>query len=160
MKVVVLDSPRLHGKIVCSIIRELAPDAEIELIGVTDRGGHAVNNMLAEGLVHCLFSDDVDIINISLGLPCMSEEVSDIIDKLVDKGVKVVASSGNGYSTYPGLHDRVISVGALDSDGNIASYSAEADVYELGEYEYDGKKYFGTSFSCARHTGKLCGGGD
>ena len=159
MKVVVLDSPRLHGKIVCSIIREMDSDVEIELIGVTDRGGHANNEDLCRGLVRCLFSD-VGIINISLGLPCMSEEVSDIIDKLVDKGVIVVASSGNGYSTYPGLHDKVISVGALDADGNIASYSAEADVYEYGEYEYQGRKYNGTSFSCARHTGKLCGGGD
>ena len=159
MKVCVLDSPRLHGKIVCSIIRELAPDAEIELIAVTDRGGHANNEDLCRGLVYALFGD-FDIVNISLGLPSMSKEVEDIIDKLVSKGVVICCASGNGVSCYPSLHTKCISVGALDADGNIASYSAEANVYELGEYEYDGKKYFGTSFSCARHTGKLCGGGD
>ena len=161
MKICILDGNE-HGKIVKKIITELAPqDCIVELFTVLDKGGHCTNDMLCQGLVYCLFND-VDIVNISLGLDYMSAEVEDIINKLCDKGVKVVCASGNGKSCYPALHERTISVGALDDDGNVADYTVGGsyDVLEYGKYEYEGYIYEGTSFACARYTAKLVGGGD
>ena len=156
MKICILDGNE-HGKIVKKIITDLAPPTtEVELITVLDKGGHCTNDMLCQGLVYCLFND-VDIVNISLGLDYMSAEVEDIINKLCDKGVKVVCASGNGKSCYPALHPRTISVGAIDDDGELRPYTVGGsyDVLEKDGYEVDGEKYFGTSFSCSVYVGKI-----
>ena len=158
MKICILDGNK-HGKIVKKIITELAPPTvEVELITVLDKGGHCTNDMLCQGLVYCLFNG-VDIVNISLGLDYMSAEVEDIINKLCDKGVKVVCASGNGKCCYPALHPRTISVGAIDENGELRPYTVEGsyDVLEKDGYEVDGNKWYGTSFSCAVYVGKLVG---
>lgn len=157
MRILVLDAPTKHGKIVCNIIREYASEGtEVELFSVCDKGNHCTNDKLCEGLIYGLFGS-WDIINVSLGLPYMTKEVSDIIDKLVAKGVKVVCASGNGSVCYPSLHPKTISVGAIDENGEVTSYTVEGsyDVLELGTYEYKGKLWSGTSFACARYSGKL-----
>lgn len=153
-KVLILDAPNKHSKVVCSIIRDYG--VEVELFAVCDKGGTCTNGRLAEGLVYGLFGC-FDIINISLGLPSMSKEVSDLIDKLVDKGIKIVCASGNNSRCYPSMHPKTISVGAIDENGEITSYTVEGsyDVLELGTYEYKGKLWSGTSFACARYSGKL-----
>lgn len=153
-KVLVLDAPNKHSKVVCSIIKDYG--VEVELFAVCDKGGTCTNDRLAEGLVYGLFGC-FDIINISLGLPSMSKEVSDLIDKLADKGVKVVCASGNNSRCYPSLHPKTISVGAINENGEVTSYTIanSYDVLELGSYEYKGKMYYGTSFACARYSGRL-----
>lgn len=159
MKVLVLDTPNIHGRVVCDIVRNLTnDDVEVELFAVCDKGGYCTNDKLCEGLVYGLFGG-WDIINISLGLPYITYEVRDIIGKLLDKGVKIVCASGNNCVCYPSKLDGVISVGACDTDGKVTDYTVEDsyDVLELGYYEYKGKIYHGTSFACARHTAKLCG---
>lgn len=156
MKICILDGNE-HGKIVKKIITELAPPTtEVELITVLDKGGYCTNDMLCQGLVYCLFND-VDIVNISLGLDYMSAEVEDIINKLCDKDVKVVCASGNGRSVYPALHPRTISVGAIDDNGELRPYTVGGsyDVLEKDGYEVDGNKWYGTSFSCAVYVGKI-----
>ena len=156
MKICILDGNE-HGKIVKKIITELAPqDCIVELFTVLDKGGYCTNDMLCQGLVYCLFND-VDIVNISLGLDYMSAEVEDIINKLCDKGVKVVCASGNGRSVYPALHPRTISVGAIDDNGELRPYTVGGSytVLEKDGYEIDGKKWYGTSFSCAVYVGKI-----
>ena len=75
-----------HGSIICKIIRQVNPSAEIITYKVTDDFGSSLNSKLCEGLVYGL-SKDVDIINISLGLDYMSPEVKDMIDLLVSRGV-------------------------------------------------------------------------
>lgn len=154
-KVLVLDAPNKHSKVVCDIIKSYGVE-EVELFAVCDKGGTCTNDKLAEGLVYGLFGC-FDIINISLGLPSMSKEVSDLIDKLVDKGIKIVCASGNFGRCYPSLHPKTISVGACDENGEVTSYTVEGsyDVLELGSYEYKGKLWSGTSFACARYSGKL-----
>lgn len=157
MRVLVLDAPTVHGKIVCSIIKEYSSEGtEVELFSVCDNGNHCTNDKLCEGLVYGLFGS-WDIINVSLGLPYMTKEVSDLIDKLVDKGIKIVCASGNGSRCYPSLHPKTISVGAIDENGEVTSYTVEGsyDVLCLGSYMYKGKLWSGTSFACARYSGKL-----
>lgn len=156
MNILILDG-NSHGLIVKAIIEQYAPaTTSIELKTVIDKGNHCTNNMLCEGLVYALFSD-VDIVNISLGLPNMSAEVSDMLDKLCAKGVKVVCASGNYASTYPAKHNRTISVGACDEHSNLRPYTIPGsyDVLERDGMVIKGKKQYGTSFSAAVHTGKL-----
>ena len=157
MKVLVLDTPNIHGRVVCDIIRKLTnDDVEVELFAVCDKGGYCTNDKLCEGLVYGLFGG-WDIINISLGLPYVTYEVRDIIGKLLDKDVKIVCASGNNCVCYPSKLDGVISVGACNEDGKVTDYTVEGsfDVLRLGSYEYKGKIYHGTSFSTARYTGEL-----
>ena len=156
MNILILDG-NSHGLLVKAIIEQYAPaTASIELKTVIDKGNHCTNNMLCEGLVYALFSD-VDIVNISLGLPNITPEVSSTIDKLVDKGVKVVCASGNYASTYPAKHNRTISVGACDEQGNLRPYTIAGayDVLECDGMIVKGKKQYGSSFSAAAYTGKL-----
>ena len=60
-KVLVLDAPNKHSKVVCSIIESYG--VEVELFAVCDKGGTCTNNKLAEGLVYGLFGC-FDIINV------------------------------------------------------------------------------------------------
>ena len=71
-----------HATIICKIIRQVNPSAEIITYKVTDDFGSSLNSKLCEGLVYGL-SKDVDIINISLGLDYITPEVKDMIDLLV-----------------------------------------------------------------------------
>ena len=149
---------RLHGNVCGHIIKNIAPSCHLISIKVTEHNC-CTNELLCRGLVWCLFNN-VDIINISLGLPYITYECRDIISKLLDKGVKIVCASGNNCVCYPSKLNGVISVGACNEDGKVTDYTVEDsyDVLRLGSYEYKGKIYHGTSFACARYTAKLCGG--
>ena len=156
MKICILDGNK-HGRIIEKIITELAPqDCIVELFTVLDKGSYCTNDMLVEGLVYALFND-VDIVNISLGLDYMTDTMKDIIDKLVAKGVKVCCASGNNRSVYPAMYEKTISVGACDEFGNPREYTVGGTytVLEKDGYEIDGEKYFGTSYACAVYVGYL-----
>ncbi|MDM8564952.1 S8 family serine peptidase [Candidatus Halobeggiatoa sp. HSG11] len=67
-----------------------------------------------------------DIINLSLGGGAFSEGTQILMDEVWDKGVIVVAASGNEDTEvpmFPASLDSVISVGAIDINKNLASYS-------------------------------------
>ena len=148
-----------HGRYIYQIIKSINPSADITCYKVTDDNGNCINNHLAEGLVYGLFGG-FDIINISLGLPFMSEEVQDLINKISDKGVIVACASGNNVASYPALHDKAISVGATDKEGNKTAYTMDNyDILCLGEHEVNGKLLEGTSFACAYFVGLLSKGG-
>lgn len=59
-------------------------------------------------------------------------------DALVEEGVVVVFSAGNGgpeasHMTVEGTNPNVITVGAADDDGEVESYSSRGPIYEDGE---------------------------
>jgi uncharacterized repeat protein (TIGR02543 family) len=109
----------------------------------------------------------VDVINLSLGYKLedsKTEQESKIeqgkIKMLTDKGVIVVASAGNSGDNavyYPAAHDGVISVGSVNSNGAVSSYStrnASVDVAAPGEsmigFNITPNEYYtgyGTSFA-------------
>ena len=76
------------------------------------------------------------------------------------KGIIMISASGNiGDSKgilYPAGYQKVICVGALDGQGNPASYSKiqGVDVFEDGTW----KQAQGTSVACARVTGMFAQG--
>ena len=74
---------------------------------------------LAKGIEYAV-SQDVDIINISAGIIENNEEVAKAIDRAYEKGIVIVAASGNDYggsTLYPARYENVLSVNALDANG-------------------------------------------
>ena len=108
-----------------------------------------------------------DVINMSLGGPGYNNTVQNAINDAHDAGVIVVASSGNsGNDTlqYPASYQNVISVGAVEEDMGIASYSTFNSFVDLsapgslivvtdldGEYAWAS----GTSFAAPQVTGSI-----
>ena len=148
-----------HGTVIAKIISAINPDVNIYSAKVVDRGGSTVNDKLTQGLIYAL-THDIDIINVSLGLPSYSDTIQQLINNLAKRGVIIVAAAGNKEETmYPALYNNVISVGATDDNGNIEPYSAPADVYTYGTVTIDNTTYTGTSCSTAIITGILSRGG-
>ena len=76
-----------------------------------------------------------DVISMSLGGGGFSQTASDIYKAIFENdGVLVVAAAGNsgpGEVGYPASYDSVLSVGAVDSNKNIAGFSQTNDQVEL-----------------------------
>lgn len=156
-----------HGTAIASIIlgcesAEImanAPDAYIvPLVVVTDVDGNISQidtDTLATVVRECVDIYKADIINISLGSTKDSPALKEAVEYAKDKGVLVVSAMGNdGDTYYPASYDTVLSVGSVDREGRISSFSSVgADVYALGEDMWlaskNGVKYGerGTSFS-------------
>ena len=147
-----------HGTVIAKIIRAINPQANIYSAKITDRGGSTLNDKLIQALLYAL-THNIDIINISLGLPHYSDTVQDIINRLHKQNTIIIAAAGNNTSVYPALYNNVISVGATDDKGNIEPYSASADVYTYGTVTINNINYTGTSYSTAIITGILSRGG-
>ena len=147
-----------HGTVIAKIITTINPQANIYSAKITDRGGSTLNDKLAQALLYAL-THNIDIINISLGLPYYSDTVQDIINRLHKQNTIIIAAAGNNTSVYPALYNNVISVGATDDKGNIEPYSASADVYTYGTVTINNINYTGTSYSTAIITGILSRGG-
>jgi hypothetical protein len=79
-----------------------------------------------------------DIINMSLGGTVRSETVANVIQRVRDEGVIVIASSGNdgdGTIKYPASYEGVVSVGAtdlLDQRSYFSTYNDFVDVAAPG----------------------------
>ena len=152
MKVLIIDNKNgSHSATVSSVVRMVNPNADIEVYGICDKGGTTTCDKLVGGLVYAL-ANNYKLVNISLGLTECTEELRNIVNRCIAKGVILVCASGNNYSVYPALLDGVISVGAVDQEGNICSYTTNSyDILACGEYE----GFRGTSFACAYVTGLL-----
>ncbi len=106
-----------------------------------------------------------NVLNLSLGVPEEYESLKDAVDYAAEKGVVIVAASGNdGTSTtyYPAGYDSVIGVGAVERDGTLYSRSSHngsvcvtapgVNVRSTGKN--GGYKYTtGTSFAVAQVSG-------
>ena len=74
---------------------------------------------LAEGIVKANIDKGCQVLNISLGDPCIADRtVGEAIDRAYEDGVIVVAAAGNYTSevTYPGRHRRTITAGGVSED--------------------------------------------
>jgi serine protease len=74
------------------------------------------------------------VINMSLGGGSSSSAEAQAFQDLYDQGVLSVAAAGNAGNTsysYPASYDSVISVAAIDSSKNLASFSQRNDQVEL-----------------------------
>jgi subtilisin len=87
--------------------------------GVIDKDG--------DGVVAGDPDDDApEVISMSLGGSSPPQELHDIIKAAYDYGIVIVAAAGNegaSQPSYPAAYPEVIAVGAIDSSGNVPSWS-------------------------------------
>jgi minor extracellular serine protease Vpr len=128
-----------HGTEVAGIIaangmlRGVAPEAKILAYRVSDTGNSVSSDLIVKAIQKAV-DDDVDIINLSLGVNRTNDKIEDAINYAVEKGVVVVAAAGNSGPDLrtigsPGKDPHAITVGATYN--NItASLVATLDIDE------------------------------
>lgn len=109
------DKVTTHGTAVASIVRRIAPDAEIYALA---HGGSWWT--IFQALEWCL-ENDIEIINMSIGNNGNNNEIikhilQPAMDKLYETDVVMVASAGNAYfdAYYPASFDGVYAVSGVD----------------------------------------------
>jgi len=155
------DSEQLgHGTAVASIIAGkhpltpgVAPSAEILSIRVTDEFGSSNSFTLAQGILQAADSG-AQIINISMGSTGNSSVVAEAVRYAQEIGAVIVASSGNeglAQAAYPAAYEGVISVGAIEANGDHLDFSNSSPNLQITAPGYQVNAAWGddllTSFS-------------
>ena len=125
-----------HGTHVASVIAEatnnglgaagLAFGTALMPVKVLDAEGNGDAFSIAEGIDFAAASNDVKVINMSLGGGGTNRAISDAVTRAVGRGITVVAAAGNdgaGQVSFPANLANVIAVGAIDGRKIRAPYS-------------------------------------
>jgi len=152
------DSWNSHGTHVAGIIAAeldgsgvvgVAPAASLYAIKALDGGGLGYLSDVIAGIEWAI-DNDMDIVNLSLGLKNHSEALAEACAKAYEAGVLLVAAAGNtgtfegGEVRYPALYPSVIAVGATTSDDAVYFKSAAGPDIEMvapGTGIYSNKAY-------------------
>ncbi|MEH7730507.1 S8 family serine peptidase, partial [Bacillus safensis] len=163
-----------HGTSIAGIITANNTDSEVtgvtqnvELysVKVIKNDGKIERQGFLDGFKWAI-SQNVDIINLSLGFQKDFPELRELVDDAVKKGIIIVAASGNTYglnSQFPARYDNVISVGAIDSKNKVPQFSAigKVDFFAPGvnvlslNNKGENSVYTGSSYSTAYITGVI-----
>lgn len=132
-----------HGSSVAGVIAAanddigttgVAPGAQIYSAKVLGGGNEAPVSRVVEA-IYWAISEDVDIINLSCGTDTNSPALEQACADAEASGVLVIAAAGNegagAEALYPAAYSSVISVGASDASGKIASFSSAGDDVEI-----------------------------
>ncbi|OIJ22339.1 hypothetical protein BKP45_06785 [Anaerobacillus alkalidiazotrophicus] len=119
-------------------ISGVAPNANIFAVKALDENGQGLVSRIVAG-VDWAITNNMDIINISLGTSQESLSLKNIVNKAYDKGVLVVAAAGNNGNQqgtgntvqYPAIYPSVIAVSAIDSLERRPSFSATGSAIEV-----------------------------
>ncbi|WP_127500838.1 type VII secretion-associated serine protease mycosin [Actinoplanes solisilvae] len=145
-----------HGTAVASIIgavparntgfQGLAPGAVIVPVRISEQeeindevvGEQGSPAQFARAIDWAVDEGDADVINLSLVMTADNDAVEAAVARAIDAGVVVVAAAGNkgepgaGNPTpYPAGYDGVIGVGAVEADGERASFSQRGAYVDL-----------------------------
>lgn len=123
------DNFRGHGTFVASLVRMVAPDAQILPIRVMDDEGRTTQFLVAKGIYHAIDAG-ADVINISLGAVEDVKMITDAAEFASDLGIIVTASSGNAGTAaveFPAATNKVAAVAATDVSGQRAGFSNHGD---------------------------------
>lgn len=123
-----------HGTHVAGIIAAngkitgVSPQAKIAAIQVCSSGGYCYSDDVARGIKYAA-DKGYQIINVSLGGSSISSVEKSAIDYAVSKGSLIVAAAGNSGPSansinYPAAYYKVVAVGAIDQNNNVASFSS------------------------------------
>ena len=137
-----------HGTAMAGIIAGktygIAPNVGLVIVKVIDEDTGATDSNVYSAIRYCI-QKGADIISMSLGRDEMRiEDLTEpwdednnlkvVCDEATEKGVFLVAAAGNdggenddGEVSVPGVHDKTITVGAVDSKLKIAGFSSEGD---------------------------------
>lgn len=114
--------------------------AEVISIKVLDEKNSATVDKIIEA-IYIAIEEKVNIINMSFGTTTYSEALHTAIKDAKNSGILIVAAAGNRGMTdnkteYPAAFEEVLSVGSVDSSGQISDSSSsntKVDVYAPGE---------------------------
>lgn len=103
----------------------------VRVLGAMERGGKRVGAGLVDNInagIKWAIDHGADVINMSLGIQHTGGGLphQEVVDYAKQKGVTIVAAAGNDGQEnlyYPGALPYVITVGAMDELGDIASFS-------------------------------------
>lgn len=117
-------------------IAGVAGGAKIMPIKVMNDSGSGDYASIINGIKYAA-DHGAQVISMSLGGPGFSQAMQDAVNYAISRGASVVAASGNSNSAvaFPGNCDGVITVGAVDSNNQRASFSnygPEMDVVAPG----------------------------
>ncbi|MEK7949472.1 S8 family peptidase [Luteolibacter soli] len=121
-----------HGTAIASLIagndpmvHGVAPAVDLISVRVLDDRGVSDSFAIAAGILAAMDAG-AEILNLSLGEQSDSPLVGDAIHMAIDRGIVVVASSGNEglqEAKYPAAYPGVIGVGAVDASGERMAFS-------------------------------------
>ena len=118
-----------HGNDMMSILKDTAPGADVLDVRVLDDDGKGTYANVEKG-IRWAVDNSADIIVMSFVGDKKSALLENALTYAEEHEVLVVASAGN-YSSekacYPAAYPTVISVGALDENGNVQDYSNFGD---------------------------------
>jgi len=148
----------------------VAPKVQLYAVRVLSASGSGYISDIARGIIEATkgpdgtpgTADDADVISMSLG-GSDSTTLYNAVKYAYSYGVVLVAAAGNegaSYPSCPACYSEVIAVGAVDSNGNVPSWSNRyPDVVAPGVNIYStlpGGKYgymSGTSMACPHVSG-------
>jgi Subtilase family len=150
-----------HAATVADVVLQVAPDANILDVIVGDQY-RLESDDIAAGIKWAV-NRGANVLNMSFGSTRPSAAEKAAIDWAVGRGVVVVASSGNTGpgrpANYPARYANVISVGSLDANGAVSSFSStgrHVDAWAAGGSVPINNRMFvvnGTSFSAPHVAG-------
>lgn len=113
-------------------ITGINPNASIYSIRVLDDDNTSPESRVIQGIYYAI-SQKVNIINMSFGMKQYSKALKKAIDDATDAGILVIAAAGNTGANveYPAAYDNVLSVGSIDSNGELADSSAKGDNVDI-----------------------------
>ena len=115
-----------HGTQVAGVIADSTlENVMIKPYKVLDRFGQGTLVSIAAG-INCAVSDNVDIINISLGFYDSSEFLEESVNNAIANDITVVGAAGNSATDepyYPSSYSGVIRVSAVNSSGIPANFT-------------------------------------
>ena len=103
----------------------VSPEAEIYDVRAFGEAGKSSLSTILRAIDWSV-ENQMDIINMSFGMPQYSEALARAVDRASERGVVMVASAGNngGEVEYPARYKNVVGVSAIDQKGKLASFSA------------------------------------
>ena len=112
-----------------------APECQIIMAKGLNDDGWGDDSVIADCII-ALSSVYCDVISLSIGGDGRSERIAQAVKRAQDSGAIVVAASGNGGNnyprdSYPGGLDGVITVGACDNQGRMASFSQPSNSMDI-----------------------------
>ncbi|MDQ7725905.1 S8 family serine peptidase [Bacillus halotolerans] len=112
----------------------IAPEAQIYAVKALDQNGSGDLQGLLKGIDWSI-ANGMDIVNMSLGTSSDSQILHDAMDKAYEKGVLLVAASGNEGNgkpvNYPAAYSSVVAVSATDQHNQLAAFSTTGNQVEF-----------------------------
>ena len=130
-----------HGTSVAGVIAALlnneglagvSPDVSLYSVKIMQSSTGELSNAIAG--VEWVINNNMSIVSMSFGFNSYSQIFKEVLQEAYNTNIVLVAASGNEGTDnilYPAKYDTVISVGAVDSNDNLASFSSYGFEQEL-----------------------------